>query len=100
MKGSDTEETEVERLLESARAGNRAAFDRLFALHRPYLRRVVELRMDPRLRVRVDPSDVVQEAHLESFRRLADYCDRRPMAFRLWLRKAAQERLTMLRRFH
>src|SRR5205814_426305 len=45
-------------------------------------------------------SDVVQEAHLASFRRLADYCARRPMAFCLWLRQAAQERLTMLRRYH
>jgi RNA polymerase sigma-70 factor (ECF subfamily) len=69
-------------------------------LHRPYLCRVVELRLDRRLRARVDPSDVVQEAQLEAFRRLPDYFARRPMAFRLWLRKTAQERLLMLRRFH
>jgi hypothetical protein len=42
---------------------------------------------DPRLRPRVDPSDVVQEAQLDAFRRLADYLQRRPVPFRLWLRK-------------
>jgi RNA polymerase sigma-70 factor (ECF subfamily) len=56
--------------------------------------------MDRRLRARVDPSDVVQEAQLEAFRRLPDFLERRPMSFRLWLRKTAQERLIKLRRLH
>src|SRR5262249_38721483 len=68
--------------------------------HRPYLLRVVELRLDPKLRGRVDPSDVVQEAQLDAFRRLADYLQRQPMPFRLWLRKTAQERLLKVHRQH
>jgi RNA polymerase sigma-70 factor, ECF subfamily len=95
---SDSAETQD--LLTLACAGDRSAFDRLFALHRPYLRRVIELRFDRRLQARVDPSDVVQETQLEAYRRLPDYFERRPMTFRLWLRKTAQERLLMLRRFH
>ena len=91
---------ETQGLLELAGAGDRAAFDRLFALHRPYLHKVVGLRLDGRLRARVDPSDVVQEAQLEAYRRLPDFVARRPMTFRLWLRKTAQERLVMLRRVH
>ena len=91
---------ETQGLLELVCAGDRAAFDRLFALHRPYLHKVIALRLDQRLRARVDPSDVVQEAQLEAYRRLPDYVARRPMTFRLWLRKTAQERLLMLRRFH
>jgi RNA polymerase sigma-70 factor (ECF subfamily) len=91
---------ETDNLLALVRAGDRQAFDQLFALHRPYLRRVIELRMDQRLRSRVDPSDVVQEAQMEAYRRLPDYFERRPMTFRLWLRKTAHERLLMLRRFH
>lgn len=97
-RADDSAQTEA--LLELVRGGDRQAFDRLFALHRPYLCKVVELRLDRRLRARVDPSDVVQEAQLEAFRRLPDFFQRRPMAFRLWLRKTAQERLLMLRRFH
>jgi RNA polymerase sigma-70 factor (ECF subfamily) len=87
-------------LLRQVLAGDRAAFDRLFSRCRPYLRRVIGLRMDPRLRPRLDPSDVVQEAELEAFRRLADYLERRPMPFRLWLRKTALERLLMAQRSH
>jgi RNA polymerase sigma-70 factor (ECF subfamily) len=91
---------ETQRLLERVRAGDRLAFEELFARHRSYVRQVVELRLDPRLRARLDPSDVVQETHLEAFRRLPDFLNRRPMPFRLWLRKTAHERLIMLRRRH
>jgi RNA polymerase sigma-70 factor (ECF subfamily) len=91
---------ETQRLLDQVRAGDRLAFELLFTRHRPFLRQVVELRLDPRLRTRVDPSDIVQETQLEAFRRLADYLERQPMPFRLWLRKTACERLLMAQRHH
>ncbi len=91
---------ETQRLLQLIRAGDRQGFEKLFARHRPYLRRVIDLRLDAKLRSRVDPSDVVQEAHLEAYRRLPDYLVRRPMPFRLWLRKTAYERLLMIQRRH
>ncbi len=85
-------------LLEQARQGDRRAFDRLFARHRPEVRKFVELRLDARLRSRLDPSDVVQETQLEAFRRLPDFLERSPMPFRLWLRKTAYERLVKIHR--
>jgi RNA polymerase sigma-70 factor (ECF subfamily) len=91
---------ETQRLLQQVCAGDASAFGALFARHRSYLRQVIELRLDPRLRARVDPSDVVQETQLEAFRRLPDYLERRPMAFRLWLRKTACERLLTTQRHH
>jgi RNA polymerase sigma-70 factor (ECF subfamily) len=94
----DSEQTRA--LLSQARAGDRAAFEQLFARYRGYLCRVIALRLDGRLRPRVDPSDVVQETQLEAFRRLPDYCARAPMPFRLWLRKTAHERLVMIQRQH
>src|SRR5205823_12987705 len=94
----DTAETRD--LLEQARASDRQAFERLFAQHRAYLRQSVALRLDPKLRPRVDPSDVVQDTQLEAFQRLPDFLQRRPMPFRLWLRKTAQERLLKVRRHH
>ena len=90
----------TEQLLQEAQAGDGRAFDDLFARHRAYLRQVVALRLDPRIRPRLDPSDVVQEAQLEAFRRFGDFLQRRPMAFRLWLRKTTFERLLMLQRYH
>jgi RNA polymerase sigma-70 factor (ECF subfamily) len=60
----------------------------------------VSLRFDRALRGRADPSDVVQEAQLEAFRRLASYLDEPVIPFRLWLRRIAHDRLIMLRRRH
>ena len=94
----DSEDTRVQ--LERAAAGDPAAFDELFARHRDFLRLVVQLRMDARVPARVDPSDVVQEAQLDAFRRLRDFLDRRPMPFRLWLRNTARERLLKVQRRH
>jgi RNA polymerase sigma-70 factor (ECF subfamily) len=94
----DSEETES--LLRQVRAGDRRAFEQLFVRHRPYLRQMVELRLDPKVRARVDASDVVQEAHLEALRRLAAYLEKRPMPFHLWLRQIAYERTLKARRHH
>lgn len=78
------------RLLAQARDGDQQAREELFAGHRDYLCRLVELRLDPRLRARVDASDIVQDAQLEAVRRLGAYLDQpEPMPFRLWLRQIA-----------
>ncbi len=96
MRDSD----ETRRLLEQARAEEAGAVDRLLQRHRPYLRQLAALRLDPRVQARVDPSDVVQEAQLEASRRLRDYLDKPAMPFRLWLRQIAYDRLVMLQRAH
>lgn len=91
---------DTEQLLQHAQAADKRAFEDLFSRHRDYLHQVVALRLDPRIRPRLDPSDVVQEAQLEAFRRFGDFLQRRPMSFRLWLRKTTFERLLMQERFH
>jgi RNA polymerase sigma-70 factor (ECF subfamily) len=87
-------------LLQRAHAGEPRAIEELFAAYRPYLRQFVALRLDPKLRPRVDPSDVVQEAQMEAARRLEGYLDGPPVPFRLWLRQIAQDRLLNLHRRH
>ena len=89
----DAEETE--HLLRQAGAGDEPARQELLARHRAYLCRFVELRLDPKLRPRLDPSDVVQEAQLEAVRRLPDYLRQPALPFRLWLRQIAYDRLLM-----
>src|SRR5262249_16986587 len=69
---------ETASLLERVAAGDRAAVGALLERHRPDLVAFVEARLDPRLRARVDPSDVVQEAQLEAARRMDDFLRRRP----------------------
>src|SRR5262249_58767550 len=85
-------------LVEEPRAGHRPTLDHLLDRHRPDLLRFVELRLDPKMRGRVDPSDVVQETQCEVYRRLRDFLDRKPMPFHVWLRKTAYARLLMTRR--
>jgi RNA polymerase sigma-70 factor (ECF subfamily) len=96
--GADSAETT--RLLDELSGGAAPAFDRLFERHRADLRRFVARRLDPRLRARVDASDILQETQLEAFRRMGDFLRRRPMPFQVWLWKTAYERLLKLRRFH
>lgn len=87
-------------LLRRVAAGDAAALDALLAGVRPFMRRVVEVRMDPKLRARVDPSDVVQDALVEASKRIGDFLERRPLPFHLWARQMAFENLLRLRRFH
>jgi RNA polymerase sigma-70 factor (ECF subfamily) len=100
MSAFAADSAETQRLLERVGAGEREAVDRLLDRHRAYLRRLVESRLDARVRARVDPSDVVQEAQLEASRRLDGFVKQPPMPFRLWLRQIAYDRLLMLHRHH
>jgi len=75
------------------RSGERTVLDPLLEQHRPYLRRVVEMRLDKRLRRRVGVSDVVQATQLDALERIDDYISGDEMPFRWWLRRAAHERL-------
>jgi RNA polymerase sigma-70 factor (ECF subfamily) len=87
-------------LLGRVAQGDRQALGDLLQRYRPRLHAFVEARLDPRVRGRVDPSDVVQEVQLEVARRMDDFLDRRPMPFHLWVRKTAYERLLKVRRDH
>jgi RNA polymerase sigma-70 factor (ECF subfamily) len=91
---------ETQSLLQHARTGDRRAFEQLFARHRPYLRQLIELRLDPKLRSRVDASDVVQEAYVEALRRLDAYLEEQPLPFRLWLRQIAYDHTLKAHRYH
>jgi RNA polymerase sigma-70 factor (ECF subfamily) len=100
MHDPASDSAEVLALLGQAKAGEKYAFDRLFALCEGQLRRFVDLRLDPKLRPRVDASDVVQEAHLEAVRRLDDFLENPTLPFKLWLRQITLDRLLMMRRRH
>jgi RNA polymerase sigma-70 factor (ECF subfamily) len=87
-------------LLDQVEHGDGKALGQLLARYRPDLRAFVDFHLDPRLRSRIDPSDVVQDAQLEVVRRMSDYLQRRPMPFYLWVRKTAYQRLLNLHRDH
>ncbi len=91
---------ETERLLCEVKAGNKDALNSLIEQERDYLRRLIDLRLEPGLRVRVDPSDVIQETMIVVSRRIDDFLRRRPTTFRLWVRRKALERIIEARRRH
>jgi RNA polymerase sigma-70 factor (ECF subfamily) len=87
-------------LLERSVRGDAAARQELLVCHRARLRRMVAVRLDPRLAARVDPSDIVQEALADAVIHLDDYLRDRPLPFYPWLRQFAWERLVKAHRQH
>jgi len=87
-------------LLCKAAAGDSGALGHLLDPHRVRLRRMVSLRIDRRLRSRIDPSDIVQEAYVEAARRLSEYSSSPNLPFYLWLRGITAERLIDQHRRH
>jgi RNA polymerase sigma-70 factor (ECF subfamily) len=87
-------------LLRRAGAGDARALGELFTLHDARLRRMVKLRLDPRVQGRVDPADVVQEAYLEASAHLTGYLQDPKLPFFLWLRLLTAQKLALAHRQH
>jgi RNA polymerase sigma-70 factor (ECF subfamily) len=85
-------------LLLRAGQGDAIAATELWKRHQFRLRRMVQLRLDRRLRGRLAPSDVLQETYLEFARCLAQYLARPEIPFFLWLRVLTGRKLNTLHR--
>ncbi len=81
-------------------AGDREAIVELLARYRSRLRRMVALRLDPRLQGRVDASDVIQEGYLDAIRRLDEYTRDPSVPFYIWLRFLVGQRVAECHRRH
>jgi RNA polymerase sigma-70 factor (ECF subfamily) len=92
--------SETQQLLAAARNGDADARNRLLERHRDALRRMVDLRMDPALKRRLDASDIVQDVLVEASGRLADYLKASGMSFQVWLRHLARDRMIDVHRLH
>ncbi len=93
-------ESETLRRVERAAGGDQQAWAELLEAYRARLRRMVALRLDPRLQGRVDPSDVIQEAWLDASRRLPEYRNEPAVSFYLWLRFLVGQRVVEQHRRH
>src|SRR6516162_11039799 len=96
----EPESADPDGLLEQARQGDEQARQRLLALHREAVRRMIDLRLDPAIAARLDASDVVQEVLLEASRRLDSYLRSPAMPFHLWLRHIAKDHIIDAHRRH
>lgn len=76
-----------------AKAGDRSAYDQLFARVAARLGLYVRARLGPGLRGRLEPEDVLQEVYLEAHRSFAGFEARGERAFMRWLCGIAEHRL-------
>ena len=87
-------------LMARARAGQQEALGELCALYRNYLRLVVRTGLGPRLRERLELSDVVQEALVEVVKQFPQFTGQNEAALVGWLRKLVGQKLADLGRYH
>jgi RNA polymerase sigma-70 factor (ECF subfamily) len=87
-------------LLGKAKAGEAEALGELCALYRNYLRMVVRTGLGPRLRERVEMSDVVQEVLVEVVRQFPQFTGQNEAALVGWLRRLVSQKLADLGRYH
>lgn len=98
--GSSARGPEERRALLRAAGGDQAAWAQLLAPHRGRLRRMVALRLDQRLKGRIDPSDVLQEAFSQAAQALPNYLERWDQPVFLWLRWLTGMALQLVHRQH
>jgi len=96
---ADTHETD-QQLDDRLRKGDEQALAELFSKQRERLWRIVNFRLDDRLRGRIDPDDVLQEAYLAAVQRLVHYRDGTYTVPFLWLRAILKQTLIDLHRRH
>ncbi len=86
--------------LRRLRAGGQETLAQMYQENRGRLRRMVELRIDPRLTKRVDASDVLQEGFVDISKRLDDYLRDPSMPIFVWMRFLVAQQLSAVQRWH
>jgi len=71
-----------------------------FEKYREYLRFLARVGLDPRLRARLDPSDIVQDTFLEAYQARRGYEERTAEAEAAWLRRILAHNLANAHRDH
>lgn len=87
-------------LLIRAEAGERQAIDELLRIHRDNITRMVRVRLHPKVRSRVDESDIVQEVFLDAGERVHEFFTECSLPFPNWLRYIAELKIKQCHRFH
>lgn len=94
------DDAELHNLTQRVAQADQTALGRLLEWYRPRLRAMVQIRMDHRVRGRIDASDVLQEAFLEVSQRLDEFARQPSVPFYVWLRSITGQRLAAAFRFH
>ncbi|MBC8117225.1 MAG: sigma-70 family RNA polymerase sigma factor [Candidatus Saccharimonas sp.] len=82
-----TADSEIADLIPLARAGDAAALGRLLDLQRDYLRGLAVQQLAPKLKGRLDGSDIVQQTCLSVHKQIGEFVGTEPAEFVAWLRQ-------------
>ena len=82
-----TSDDEIAGLIPRARAGETVALGRLLDLHRDYLRGLAVQQLAPKLKGRLDGSDIVQQTCLSVHKQIGEFAGAQPAEFVAWLRQ-------------
>ena len=74
-------------LIADARDGTDESLGRLLLLYTNYLKFLASMHIDPRIRARVSPSDIVQETFCEAHRDFGQFRGQSEPEFLAWLRR-------------
>ncbi len=91
---------DADALVNRVMRGDRAALAELFALYYPRLWRVVQFRLHPKLRGRLDAEDVLQEAYLRAESRIGSFVTEASRSSFVWFRMITGQALADLHRRH
>ncbi len=86
--------------LQQLKERGQSALAERFEAYREPLERMIEFRMDQRLRGRIDPLDVLQETWLDASRRLHEWIEKPSVSLFVWFRQLAYQALIDLHRKH
>ena len=82
----------------SAQGGDQLALAKLLTTYHPHLRAWAETHMDPVIRARKSPDDLVQDVYLDVARRIAQFENRGPGSFLKWVQAILDHKLQDTRR--
>ena len=72
-------------------SGGEQAVAELFGRYRDKLQRMIAFRLDSRIVGKVDEDDILQDAFMETVRRIQDYVDQPSVPFFVWLRQITSQ---------
>lgn len=97
LESDDTKIGDLELICQS---NDRETFNEILLKYRDRLRKIVAMRINPKLQGRIDASDIIQDTYVEASRTLESYLEKPKQSVFLWLRHLAGEKLIQLHRFH
>ncbi|MCI0588187.1 MAG: RNA polymerase sigma factor [Planctomycetes bacterium] len=100
MKPDRPAKVALEALVAAGLRGDKECFESLLSIYRPAILRMCERRMEKRLRLVMEPEDVVQDVMLAAYRSITTVEIPTEAALRAWLAKIVHHRLISLYRSH